>query len=422
MEALMLVVHAVIIVSISFFLWKKERHSFFWPALFFKLLAGVLVGLLYRYYYSTGDTWAFFNDGVSIADSVRQHPNWFIKFFWNDDFSILGTMMENDRPRSVYLVKWVAFFNLLDQNNYWITSLYFSFTSFFASWVLFQTLTKYFSGIRVEAAIAVLFIPSVIFWGSGIIKESLAIASLFGITAWFISWYFNRRFSILKIIAGLISFWILWNLKYYWAGVWLAVVVPVILIQWVGMKIKLVHQNPKWSWFMLLIIVIAGISIIHPNFYYDRILAVIVENHDAYLRISNSGGVIHFYNLQPSVFSLFMNSPWALFSGIFRPTIFEAGNFLQTAASLENLILLVLLLMSLIHFRIQFNPWNELHLAMAAYIILLASFLALSTPNLGSLSRFKIGFTPFLWLALLYYSGIVRIVSAFYQSKFPSKR
>jgi hypothetical protein len=41
------------------------------------------------------------------------------------------------------------------------------------------------------------------------------------------------------------------------------------------------------------------------------------------------------------------------------------------------------------------------------YVVFLCVFLALSTPNFGTLSRYRIGFTPFLWLLLLGGSGIL---------------
>ena len=38
----------------------------FWPAVVFKSLAGIGVGILYVFYYKQGDTLAFFGDGVQL--------------------------------------------------------------------------------------------------------------------------------------------------------------------------------------------------------------------------------------------------------------------------------------------------------------------------------------------------------------------
>ncbi len=407
MENLVIGFHVLIIGLLSFLLWRKDRALIFWPALSIKLASGILVGLLYQYYYSTGDTWTFFSDGVKVINALVENPKYFFDFFWNDDVSAMGLTLENDRPRSLYIIKWVAVFNLLDGNNYWITSLYFSFISFFSSWLLYKTLAHHFPDLKIEAAISVLFIPSIVFWGSGIIKESLAIAALNAVTSCFISWYFTRSLSIFSIVVGLFSFWVLWNLKYYWTAVWLAVVFPSILIQLLTPRVSWVSRNPKWSWGLFLFVALAGISIIHPNFYFDRILTVIIDNHNAYLKISNPDDIIHFYDLHPTLFSMLLNSPWALFSGMFRPFVTEAGTLLQLTAALENLILVVLFGMFLLRLR-DLRQWNVLHLALVSYIFILCVLLALSTPNFGSLSRFKIGLTPFLWFGLLSASGVLK--------------
>jgi hypothetical protein len=327
--------------------------------------------------------------------------------------SLANQALQNNQPRSIYLVKWVAAFNFINGSSYWITSLYFSFISFFSSWILFRTLSEHYPQFKKEAALSILFMPSIVFWGSGIIKESLAIAGLFGVTACFVSWYFTQSIRLIHIVAGLFSFWILWNLKYYWAAVWLAVVIPIIMIELIKKRIAWISRNPKWSWMLFLFIAIAVVSIIHPNFYYDRLLNVIVENHDAYLKISNPDDVIQYDRLTASPISVLLNAPWALFSGIFRPFVLEAGTLLQVVASIENLILLVLYAMALVKFKKIVSQLSVLHLALVAYIVLLSIFLALSTPNFGSLSRFKIGFTPFLWFALLSASGVLKRIPLF---------
>ena len=205
----------------------------------------------------------------------------------------------------------------------------------------------------------------------------------------------------------MISGWALWSLKYYWLAVWLAVVIPVVLVRLLETRIHFVQQNPKWSWIVFFLISLGGISILHPNFYYYRLFSVIAENYNAYVALSSDGDVIRFYNLDSSWLSVALNSPWALISGLFRPFIFEVRNILQAAAATENLVLLILFGIAAYRFRSYAKNFNVLKLAAMFYIIFLSIFLALSTPNFGTLSRFKIGFTPFLWFALLSATGVL---------------
>jgi hypothetical protein len=399
--------HLVAIAWFAFLLWRKGRERIFWSALAFKLVCGILIGLLYRYYYTSGDTWNFFNEGTRVATALMENPKLIFGFFWNDQFQFEGFKLFDARPRSLYFLKWVTAFNLLSAGSYWITALYFSFISFLGSWYLFKILTCQFPTLRMEVAISILFVPSVVLWGSGVIKESIAIGFLFLLSGAFIDWYYNRELKAFQIFSFLLSCWVLWSLKYYWLAIWLAVTLPVVAVIFLQPRLIWVKRYPKWTWLVLLLCSIGGVSSIHPNFYFYRIFAVIAENHDAFVAISDPEDLIQYSNLNSSIWSILVNSPWALFSALFRPFVFEARTVLQVAASMENIVLLVLLGLSVYRFRREPLSLNLMHYALIGYIVLLGVFLALSTPNFGTLSRFRIGFTPFLWFGLLSASGLV---------------
>jgi len=98
-----------------------------------------------------------------------------------------------------------------------------------------------------------------------------------------------------------------------------------------------------------------------------------------------------------------MNSPWALISGLFRPFVWEADNALKLIASLENLVVLILCVSSAPRARSFFQAPNKLStLSVVVFSVLLCIFLALSTPNFGSLARYKVGFLPFFVFLLAY--------------------
>lgn len=407
MEIVITCGHLIIIALFAFLLRRKSRERVFWPALTFKLTCGIFIGLLYRYYYTAGDTWNFFNESTRVADVLGKNPKLIFDFFWSNQFEFEGIKLFDGRPRSLYFLKWVTAFNLLSAGNYWITALYFSFISFLGSWYLFKILTRQFPPLRMEAAISLLFIPSIVLWGSGVIKESIAIGSLFVMTGIFVEWYGNRKLKAWQVALLFLAVWVLWSLKYYWLAIGLVVTLPVVAVVLLQSKLAWVSRYPKLAWLTFLLGSIGIVSSVHPNFYFYRIFSVIAENHNAFVAISSPEDVIHYYNLDSSAASILMNSPWALFSALFRPFVFEARTILQAAASLENLVLLGLFVLSVYRFRKETFSLNLLHFALIGYIVLLGVFLALSTPNFGTLSRFRTGFTPFLWLALLSASGVV---------------
>ena len=137
-------------------------------------------------------------------------------------------------------------------------------------------------------------------------------------------------------------------------------------------------------------------SLMHYNLIYDNLYGVIVANHDSYYDHSRSDNLIRFNQLKPEISSFIENFPLAVFSGVFRPLIFEGGNFLKVIAGIENLLLLIMSVISLNRLKNMFRSDDRiLMLTIVLYTVALAGFLALSTPNLGTLFRYKVGFLPF---------------------------
>jgi hypothetical protein len=126
-------------------------------------------------------------------------------------------------------------------------------------------------------------------------------------------------------------------------------------------------------------------------------MEVIVSNYNIFQSISAPEDLIHYGALEPTPISLLKNAPLALFSGFFRPFITEVHNPLQVFSALENLILLFFLGSAILGVKkIITTRYRMLLFSIVAYSMVLCIFLALSTPNFGTLSRYRVGFLPFL--------------------------
>jgi hypothetical protein len=74
--------------------------------------------------------------------------------------------------------------------------------------------------------------------------------------------------------------------------------------------------------------------------------------------------------------------------------------------------LLVLVVMSVRTWRkISNAPDRLLILAVIVYAVVLCIFLAISTPNFGTLARYRIGFLPFLIVLLVSQPWLVRTLA-----------
>lgn len=402
---------AVINVGILFFLahrmWVGDRSSvrkFFWPALVLKLVAGICLGLLYRYYYNGGDTLAFFDDGAKLSALARTDLSLYIRFLWSGDesFSAWNTLTLL-QPRALFMIKVVSLINLVSHDNYWIGSLYCSFISFLAAFVLVRTIARLEDTLRYIAVAGFLFFPSVVFWSSGLIKESLAIASLFFLVVVFLKGWMHERINFCEWVLLALNLWLVWKLKYYYLAVLLPIATAslVVRILFSGRFTRSPWFYRPLVWCVVFLVPLVAIASFRPNFHPDRFLHVIVSNYTEFHALSDPDDLIYYKDLEPSVGSVLRNAPWALFSGLFRPLPWEAGTMLQFFISIENFVLLILSATSLINVMKLVKSPNRLLLSSTIlYVAMLCVFLALSTPNFGTLARYRVAFIPFFFLLI----------------------
>jgi hypothetical protein len=405
MKTIILFLNLLLLAGFSYWQWKRTStlRLFFWPALLFKLGCGMALGLIYLFYYKSGDTLTYFSDGVILADIARNDlPEYFrilVSAYGDPGWPALQMQEE---PRAIILVKAVSFANVLSFNNYWISSLYFSMISFLGSWYLVHCLHRHFFRTTPAAMVAFLFLPSVVFWSAGLIKESLAMGSLFFLTGIFLQIWFREKVRWTTWVIVPMAVWLLWNLKYYFAAIFFLVIMTNLLFRFVSNRFKIEgHVKETVIWLLLLLVPLVFISQLHPNFYPHRFLNVIVENYQAFLRLTAPEDLIGFHDLEPRASSLLLNAPWALISGLFRPFLWEAGNALQSIASVENFLLLFLSFTGLYHFRSAMASSHRiLIISVLVYIIVLCILITLSTPNFGTLSRYRVSYIPFLFFLL----------------------
>lgn len=401
----MILINIVILVSLAVLFAKRAAGAnprMLWFALLFKVTMALALGLVYRYYYSANDTWLFFEDAVKLADFARKDLSLYIQFLWTSDSTLaVWNELTNTQERSLFLVKLISIFTLISNNNYWISAVYFAFISFVAAWHLFSTITKYLPESQNSAALAFLFFPSAVFWGSGLVKETLALAGIYFLAALFIKLVKAGKVSWLEWVISLVSFYLAWNLKYYWTALFMAVVTTSLLNFFLRNRFTFLNKYKLSLWVGIFLMLIAAASQMHPNFYLSRFLDVLITNHNDFVKISKPEGLIHYYQLTADWWSVCINAPWALISGLFRPFVWEATGATSMVAALENLFLVVLVVSSL--FRKKMTSANHLlYYSVWVYVVLLCIFLALSTPNLGTLSRYRIGFVPFLVFVVSY--------------------
>jgi hypothetical protein len=406
--------HFLVIFAITFFYFRKSGLSnpiLFWLAFAIKIFMAMALGWIYLHYYAANDTWLFFKDASVLAQFAERNFSGYLNFMvTNESTSEVWSQLVNSQERSVFLIKVMSVVALITQHNYWVSAAYFSVIAFMASWYFFLVMVENFSESKVAAALAFLFFPTINFWSAGLIKETLALAGLYFIAALFVKIILRKKIYWWEVFTALICFWITWTLKYYWAALFGAVIFTSLFVFFLSRVNQFISAKREIFWLLIFVMLCGAVSLLHPNFHPERFLSVLVTNHNDFLRISKPDAVIHFYQLTETWWSIIMNSPWAFFSGILRPFVWEATGATAWIASIENMVIAVLLFSAVIFWK-KPSSNKMLLLSVIVYVVLLSVFLALSTPNFGTLSRYRVGFLPFLIFVISYRNKLLMHLS-----------
>lgn len=418
MNFLIGVINIFLITSIVFFLYKSVNKAsikpYFLPALFWKLLAGLILGLVYRYYYDSGDTFLFFEDASALADMAYKSPANYIKILFGNS---LESLHYSDQPRALFFVKILSLPAIITLKNYWLSGLYFSLFSFWGMWKLTDSFSTVFPKSLKLAVFAFLFYPSVVFWSSGVLKESIIMGCLSLCLVVYLPYIIDQKAVRRRnIIISIFLLLIIWQLKFYYA----TVLIPLLLV-----SIAVTYLKAKWLYIQnryflqfivslfLLIIFYFPVSFLHPLLNAENILREIIRNHDWYLidGILPIDGYIHYSELKPELGSFVRNFPLAFFSGLFRPLISDGNNLFQFLVGIENTLLFFLCSGALFRIaELKISKYFYIVMMLILYIAILATILAFAAPNFGSLMRYKIAFLPFLVFLVTVNNSLVEYI------------
>jgi hypothetical protein len=400
MTILIVFLNLATIAGLLYWVWRWDNSvikKFYWPAAIVKLLAGVAIGFIHYRYYIQSDTVFFFESARQLREVALHDMPGYLTIL----FSVPEGYFQGEH-RTLLFVKLVSVTALLTDGNYYLSSLYFSLISFLAAWNLARWIAKLVPSMAVPAVVALLYFPSCVFWSSGILKESLAMAGIYYLAGLAIKAWLRSRLSLPDILLMGLALWIVWSLKYYYAMVLMPVVLGVLLTNRLAAKLQpssFVKEGVIFSCIIVLLALTGGL--LHPNLEPGKIPHVIYSTHQQSLANSNPDNVIQYSDLSSTWGSILLHAPRALASGLFAPVVPRLSNPFQQLAVVENLVLLVFTVFAFPYLRrIPASPYRLWVVAIVVYVAVLAVFISLCTPNIGTLVRYRVGFLPFFVLLI----------------------
>jgi hypothetical protein len=399
---------------------ETDKKYFMW-GLYAKLFGAVAFALIYVYNYGGGDTVNYWHSAKCIIN--LSHENF--PAFWqlmkgsmepeylSAFTSETGYPLYRHDSQAFAVNRFMVPFVWLGAKHFLLSTVVLSFFMYLVIFRFYRFLSRMYLDYRRIAAISVLFVPSVLIWSSGILKDSLTFA--FALLA-VVSLYnlFVKPHQWLRYLLYLLfSAFIILSIKPYIFYALLAAAM-VWLIAAYTLRIKSSFVRVFVMPLLTLIFMAAGIFTFSRlgdtvGGYYTDVDAMAEQAYiiqDDLSRDYYGGNSFDIGGFEPTVSGMLSKAPKAIIAGLYRPFLWEAGNVLMIFSGLENFVLLLLSLF--IIFRV--GPLNfirqvskEPFLIFAiVFAVVLSFFIGLTTANFGALVRYRIPMLPFFVFMLLY--------------------
>jgi hypothetical protein len=396
-----------------------------------KILFGLILWAVYTFYYpnrSTADIYKYFDDSKIMFDALKTNPVHYIKMLFGignntPEFEAYYAEMHywtrkngggtfNDGHT---VIRFNAFIRLFSQGYYTVHTVFICFLSLIGFIAIYKVFIPLLRNKKHELFLAVFLLPSVLFWGSGVLKEGLLFFTL-GILIYYFQQPFTWKSFCICLIAGVL----LALSKFY---VWLALL-PALFFLLVIRSTGTKKTFLKFS-IVLILVAVIGTNIDRFSTLQNPMVTLsqkqiefnsLAEGNTSDANKKNipvAGSRIVIPVLQPTFLSFVKNAPRALWNVLFRPFPWEMRSALMILAGLENVFILFFLIICIIFsLPLAAIKW-EYVLFCLSFAIIQFLIIGETTPVLGAIARYKVPSLPFLLIAFLFILDKEKLIKRF---------
>ena len=393
-----------------------QKHLF--PAFVLKIFGAITLGLVYQFYYGGGDTFGFTTYGAGyIWEAFLKDPLAGLKLIFldneyqSDTFRYASRMWYFDDTPSYFVVRVAGIFSLVTFNTYSSIAVIFASLSFLSLWMLFKSLNKMYPQLSDKLFYCIFLIPSVVFWGSGVLKDTLTLSAVALSVYSFLNLFIFRKNQFLSVTFFISSLLVLFTVKIYI----LITLIPALLIWIFFINIKRIRNKVLrivlgpvffFGFLALGLILISQITQDNRKYSMSSVLTTVEvtakDNSMWTVRRDGAGYNLGDYDFSPKgMLNKFLPGIWVT---LFRPYIWEVNSPIMLLSALESLFLLLLTIyMLFVRRRLGFQKLkikDPFIVFCFAFSLAFAFAVGVSSGNFGSLVRYKIPLLPFFSIGL----------------------
>lgn len=397
---------------------KESIYKYFLPGLMVKMFGAISLGLIYFYYYGGGDTINYHYTASTLVDLFIERPEDFMYIYFGDpkysDFymftsSYSFTYWVND-TYAFFVSKCFMPIELICFKSYMATSVVVASLCYLGVWRLFLVFNKEFPTLVRQFRWSILYVPSVVFWGSGIMKDSITFsAACFFVHGFY--WFFTQKRRQVKYLVALVfgSFMLL-SIKPYI----LFALLPGSILWFVALRVSRIKNafvKVMFAPTLLIVGVAIGLFVLQQlgdslgNYSVEKVIKTASGAQQDLKQSYYGGNTFDIGDYEPTITGLLSVSHKAIFAALFRPTLIDVRNVVMGLCAIENTFILLFTIYLL--FKLRFFKFFGLitthPLLMFSFVfsIFFAFSVGVSISNFGALVRLKIPCIPFFLSSLV---------------------
>ncbi len=412
--------YLIIIIIIAVFIKghyieRKPEYKYLMKAVFIKVTGAIAVTLIYLFYYDDGDTILYFEGSRALSKVLFQSPSEFLRFIFSSHNLepslqyIRQHITYSKSPEEWFMVKLLTPINILSFNRFLVAQIVMSVITMIGSWKMFQAFLYFYPKKQKEAFYAVFLIPSVILWGSGILKDSVTFAFLGALFYFSVKYIYQLKVNLKAYAIIALSIYIIFNIKAYIILGFL----PAITIGWVAYnrdRIKSRFLRNLLTPFILVIAIGIGGEVVKnlqadsSKYAANELKSRIDGFHTWHTLLGGSSydlGEIEYTPL--GILKVF---PSAVNVTYFRPYLTEISSAAVSIGAAQSTFFILLFIFILIHYRLSWlrTVFKEPLLVLSfTFTIIFGFMIGFTSYNFGALDRYKIPVMPFFAYILFYF-------------------
>ena len=400
---------------------KKPHYKYYSKAIIFRLLLATIFCFIYWEYYGGGDSIGYFLGAFGIQKIlINDFSGYFYILFNEPDGIAWSKFMDADAfieaymfrdPRTYLVIKLTSIIGIFGFGGFLATTLFVSRFTFSFVWELFELLVTKFPNHHREIAWSLIFLPSVVFWGAGIMKDTYTFVASCGLFVCIDRIFIQRKKVLISIISTIIFAYVILNIKSYI----LYAFIPSLLIYVNFERLKKIKSTTAK---LLLLPIGIGLSLFSISFFFtniadqsevisseDLIRKAVVQQEDL-KRDFYGRNFFDIGEFDATPTGILKTAPIAISAALFRPFIWEVGSPTMLFSGIENLgigILFIFLIIKKgpIKFFKTISSSSFIQFCLI-YSLILGFMVGFSTANFGALVRYRIPMLPFFVFMLLY--------------------